>query len=105
MQQRQLIWMGTTALMLGGLALGVAWARQQVQWPEVKERIRQEFPEVRQLTVAELARWLEAGDHPDGDYSDGERPAPVIFDVRKAEEYAVSHLPGAQHLEPSLERR
>lgn len=58
---------------------GTAWAISVV---------RDRFPDVAQLSVAELERWVagEAGSRP------------VLLDARSTEEYAVSHLPGALSL-------
>ena len=58
---------------------GTAWAISVV---------RDRFPDVAQLSVAELER-LVAGEA-------GSRP--VLLDARSTEEYAVSHLPGAVSL-------
>jgi rhodanese-related sulfurtransferase len=55
----------------------------QPNWAALKTEIREKFPAVRQVPVDELATRLE-----------GEQP-PLLIDVRKPEEYAVSHLPGA----------
>ncbi len=57
----------------------------------MKQLVRSKFPKVRQLSTEELARWL----------TDTNQPAPILLDVRKAEEFAVSHLPGATRVEPS----
>jgi len=59
----------------------------------IKELVRNRFPEVRQLPTTELAAWL----------ADTNRPPPVILDVRQAEEFAVSHLPGARRVDPNAE--
>ena len=63
-----------------------------VTWPRVKERIRREFPKVRQIDSAELESRL-AGT---------ETRRPLLLDVRRPDEYAVSHLPGAFQLDPDL---
>jgi hypothetical protein len=57
---------------------GIAWAVSVV---------RGRFPDVSHLSPSALDAWLR----------DAERPAPQIVDARSAEEFAVSHLPGAQH--------
>lgn len=47
--------------------------------------IRSQFPTVKQISTEELQKWLTA-----------QGPAnPLLIDRREAEEYAVSHLPGA----------
>ena len=58
----------------------------------MKQLVRSKFPKVRQLSTEELARWL----------ADTNSPSPVLLDVRKPEEFAVSHLPGAKRVEPSI---
>lgn len=57
----------------------------------MKQLVRSKFPTVRQISTEELAKWL----------ADTNQPAPVLLDVRKPEEFAVSHLPGAKRVEPS----
>jgi rhodanese-related sulfurtransferase len=56
-------------------------------WDSVKARIRSEFPGVEQISTDELKARLDS-------------PRPFLLDVRTAEEYAVSHLPGAIRVEP-----
>src|SRR5690348_14385390 len=56
----------------------------------LQKRINRDFPEVRQIEPRKLASWL----------LDPTRPAPLLLDIRTPEEYAVSHLPGAELLEP-----
>jgi rhodanese-related sulfurtransferase len=64
-------------------AMGMEWLRRL---------IRRRFPKVKQLSTAELAEQL----------NDGRVPAPLIYDVREPHEYAVSHLPTAQRLNPKI---
>jgi len=83
---------GTHGLLLGLLL--VSWTagcrppggdeRQDLE--HLKQEIRARFPSVRTISTADLAASLErpAGDHP------------LLLDVRAAEEFAVSHLPGAE---------
>lgn len=77
-------------LMLSGVLGG---CRPQLTWERVLERVRGEFPAVEQLTTEQLAAWI----------ADTERPAPILLDVRQAEEYAVSHLPGARQVSPDAD--
>ncbi len=56
------------------------------RWIEIKQKIRREFPQVSQMSVGELQSIL--------DDKDGARP--LILDVREPNEFAVSHLTGAQ---------
>lgn len=65
-------------------------------WDGVKNGIRESFPGVRQLQVDSLHdRWVQGE-------ADPTAPMPLIFDVRRADEYAVSHLPGARRLDPGV---
>jgi len=55
-------------------------------WDSIRTLVRRKFPEVRQISTAELAAWL----------ADTNRSAPVLIDARSPDEFAVSHLPGAR---------
>lgn len=59
-------------------------------WDGTRALVRRYFPEVRQITTADLAAEL-----------DGPNP-PVLLDTRTADEFAVSTLPGARQLDPDL---
>ena len=61
----------------------------------IKKIVRARFPEVRQLSTSGLDAWLA---NPD-------RPRPWILDVRRQEEFSVSHLPGATRVDPGTEGR
>ena len=61
-----------------------------IGWALVNARIRSEFPDVRRITTAELAAWL----------NDHNRSAPLLLDIRTAAEFEVSHLAGARHVAP-----
>ena len=73
---------------LGALALwwlvdhrrGTAWAVSVV---------RSRFPDVAQLAPGDMETWMRSS----------LRPPPVLIDARSSEEFAVSHLPGAIHLD------
>jgi rhodanese-related sulfurtransferase len=58
-------------------------------WDSIRQSIRKKFSTVKQLPTDELARWL----------SETNRPAPLIIDARRKEEFVVSHLQYAQHIE------
>ena len=60
------------------------------QWFWLKASLRTHYPQVRWMTTQQLAEWL----------ADPQRPKPLLLDVRTAEEWNVSHLPGAQRVEP-----
>jgi rhodanese-related sulfurtransferase len=55
-----------------------------LSWATLKLLIRVRFPQVKSLTVAELAAWLN------------QSPPPLLLDARSPMEYQVSHLPNAQ---------
>jgi rhodanese-related sulfurtransferase len=62
-----------------------------VAWNLVNRWVHRQFPQVAHISTEQLAQWLAS-----------DRPNPILIDVRKPEEYAVSHLPGALHL-PTVE--
>lgn len=57
-----------------------------IQW------VRLQYPSVAQITPRKLASWLREAD----------RPPPLVLDVRSPAEYRISHLPGAERLDPVL---
>ena len=58
-------------------------------WEKTKSWVRSEFPGVEHVSAEDLRLGL-----------DSSRKAPVVLDVRTAEEYEVSHLPGAIRVDP-----
>jgi rhodanese-related sulfurtransferase len=68
------------------LALASACSTPEATWEWVADTLRERYPDVATIETDELALWLE----------DGERPAPLLFDARSPEEFAVSHLSGAR---------
>ncbi len=60
-------------------------------WKLVNGKIRREFPEVPRITTAELA----------GEMTATEARRPLLLDVRTPEEFAVSHLRGAERIDPA----
>lgn len=71
------------------VALTGCWQRPN-DWPALLADLHQRYPSVRRISTADLAKWLE----------DPARPQPLLLDVRAADEFAVSHLPGARRVEP-----
>lgn len=60
-----------------------------VNWESVDEKIEREFPTVQSVSTDSLhSRYVESG-----------AELPLIIDVREFDEYRVSHLDGAVHLE------
>jgi rhodanese-related sulfurtransferase len=74
--------------LLAGAA--IVRAADGLQWTLVRRRIAKEFPNVPQITTGDLAAWL----------ADEQRAKPILLDVRKGEEFAVSHLAGARRVDP-----
>ena len=70
--------------------LGVVASSYAIGWSLVNAKIRRDFPDVKRITTAELAEWI----------NDGKRPQPFLLDVRTRAEFEVSHLPRAHHVEP-----
>ncbi|PSN10300.1 rhodanese-like domain-containing protein [filamentous cyanobacterium CCT1] len=63
-----------------------------VAWWVVNQWVRRAFPGVPTLSPQSLANWL----------SQGKGPLPILLDVRRDDEFAVSHLPEA-HVTPDLD--
>ena len=62
-------------------------------WSMLKQKIRSEYPMVSHLAPDSLHTWLQSEDH----------RTPLLLDVREADEYAVSHLPGARRVDPDTD--
>ena len=58
---------------------------EPLEWDSLKARIREEFPQVNQITVTELARLLTQNES-----------APILLDARSVDEFEVSHLRNAK---------
>ncbi|MEM9923104.1 MAG: rhodanese-like domain-containing protein [Cyanobacteria bacterium P01_D01_bin.50] len=52
--------------------------------------IELKFKNVKAIKISEFARWL----------NEEALPKPLIIDARSGEEYAVSHIKSAQHIDP-----
>jgi len=63
----------------------------EVAFDKMKQLVRRRFPQVAQLSTAELAEWLQTKS----------RTQPILLDVRTAEEFRVSHLRGAILVDPA----
>jgi len=73
------------ALFFGAIPSGHAFG-----WALIDAKIRHDFPQVKRITTADLAAWL----------NDPERAVPLLLDVRTRAEFDVSHLRDAVHVEP-----
>lgn len=65
--------------------------RDGIAWEAVERMIERDYPAAQPLSTDSLHTWLE----------DETVSSPVLLDVRKAEEYAVSHLEGAIRVDPN----
>ena len=63
---------------------------QDLTWQAVDQMIAANYPGVPTITTDSLAERL----------AERTRAHPVLLDARSAEEYAVSHLPGARRVDP-----
>ncbi len=63
---------------------------QGLKWALVNFKVRHDFPTVRRIDSEHLSQWL----------NDPHRVQPLLLDVRTKAEYDVSHLHGAQRVEP-----
>ena len=86
----RLVIVGCILLVLA-LSLAGPLLSSRLTWPAIKARITKEFPSVRKIGTAELAKELDS------------RQQPVLLDVRTAAEFEVSHLAGAQHVDPEAD--
>ena len=79
---------GITAVALASLLLYAQFNLQNMEaW------VRWRFADVPQLSTAELASWL----------ADSKRNAPILLDVRRPEEFQVSHLVGAVRVDEDVD--
>jgi rhodanese-related sulfurtransferase len=58
--------------------------------PAARKFIRWHFDDIPHTTPTKLTAWL----------ADANRTTPLLWDIRRADEFAVSHLPNAQHVPP-----
>jgi rhodanese-related sulfurtransferase len=63
---------------------------QGLKWAIVNFKVRHDFPTVWQIDSQQLTQWL----------GDAHRVQPALLDVRTRAEYDVSHIHGAQRVEP-----
>jgi rhodanese-related sulfurtransferase len=81
-------------LMTGVIVAAVALlGMRSIEWFLLKKSLRHRFPKVEWISTQELADWL----------ADQKRPPPVLLDVRTAEEWEVSRLPGARRVDPKAD--
>ena len=86
---RVALWTGVGVSVAFLIVWWIADHRRGMEW--AISVVRDRYPDVSQISTASLGAWLE----------DEKEPPPVIVDTRSAEEFAVSHLPGAERLDSS----
>lgn len=86
---KTLLWTAVAVLLTGVIFWAVVDHKRGSRWTIAFVRSR--FPEIRQVSTAELETRLQT--------RQPGAPQPVLLDARTAEEFAVSHLPGAVHLD------
>lgn len=90
LDQRRWLWLLGGLLLLGCTA-AMIWLRPyERRMASTLALVHADFPLVPRITVKELAAWQ----------ADTNRIPPALYDVRTAEEFAVSHLPNAIRLDP-----
>ncbi len=77
-------------LLLLVAAGSVAACSPDARLEQVVRAVEREFPDVHHMPIDSAAAWVATGQ-------------PLLFDVREADEFAVSHLGGARHLAPGTE--
>ena len=70
------------------------WQPASAAWRAVDAQIAARYPDLPTVDTDELADWLA---NPNADTSGA---APLLLDARSADEYAMSHLPGAVRVDP-----
>lgn len=76
---------------LAGLAAAVSFAVVRPPPESLKPVIVARFPKVQWVDTETLAEWMEAAPSDE----------PLLLDARAADEFAVSHLLGAQRVDPN----
>ena len=87
-------WLWTILLLLVvpllvGAGIAVV-AGRPIAFDVIRRMTERKFPQGKWVTVSELDRWR----------ADPGRAQPVVLDARTEEEYGVSHLQGAQRIDP-----
>lgn len=80
-------------MLAGAFLLLQAGCTQKLQWSAVEQMIAADYPNVEHISTDSLALLLAR--------KKGSRP--VLLDTRSAEEYSVSHLMDAVHMDPSVQ--
>ena len=87
MTTKRMIWLGVAIVAIATAALAYVGG---ASWLLVNWKVRSDFPTVPRIGTKEVAAWL----------NDSKRAQPVLLDVRTKPEFEVSHIRGAQRIEP-----
>lgn len=77
-------------VILGALLLGIFLPGSPLIATALNQAIRFKFPDIPQVTPAELVAWWQSG---------GERKPPLLIDARTPAEYRVSHIAEAVNMD------
>ncbi len=80
-----------TLLALLAVGTGLLWDGSPLAALVVRKAVALKFPELRQVSPAELATWM----------ADPARPTPVLVDARPVDQFFQSHIHGAIQLDPA----
>lgn len=87
MTRKRIVWLGLVTAVIATAAFAYAGG---AGWLLVNWKVRSDFPTVPRISTKEVAAWL----------TDSKRAQPVLLDVRTKAEFEVSHIHGAQRIEP-----
>ncbi len=76
---------------LAAILAGLLWDGSPLGGLLLRQAVRAKFSGARQVSPAELVRWL----------ADPNRPPPLLVDARPDEQFTLSHIDGAVQLDPT----
>lgn len=76
---------------VGALVLGFVWDGSPLGGLLLRKAVEVKFQSVRRVTPSELVAWTR----------DPSRPPPLLIDLRPPEQYSMSRIEGAVHLDPA----
>ena len=79
---------GISLAVVGTALLAALFVWPGLTWPAIKARIAKEFPNVKSISTADLAKRLAVKD------------TTILLDVRTAAEFDVSRIAGARRVDP-----
>ena len=79
---------GIQAILAAAIGTALWFSYPAWRLGRVSEHLRQQYPDVAQISTSDLAAWLASANP----------VKPVILDVRTPEEFAAGHVPGAVNI-------